>query len=318
MDWGFRPSQFAPPLSPSVAMGRDGQLAPQKFPQSTRTTVHVDSRGRDYTTHPAASEFVIELPETLKNISSAVLVSAELPLSYYVFSAERGNTSLSLKVGAGSTITVTIPDGNYTTATMAAALKAKLDAAFTATSTTFTVTFDAADMKCSITSSSGALTVDTTAAVKNTEWGLGYYLGFPRGVLHTNGTTTARGTAVATMNPENYLLIEIEELNGVSQPALYSTGRNARTYLPDGQPAVAVYAPGGSGRRSFAKVPLNGDSYSYNYYDKTLTYVDVRPQLTKLEKLRVSIRFHDGTIVNLNGGEWSMSLEFACTLTRGL
>ena len=106
------------------------------------------------------------------------------------------------------------------------------------------------------------------------------------------------GTSVATMNPENYLLIGIDELNGINQGALYATG--------------------GSGRRSFAKVPLNGDSYQYNYYDKTLTYVDLRPQLTKLDKLRVSIRFHDGSVVDLNGGEWSMSLEFACTLTRGL
>ena len=143
------------------------------------------------------------------------------------------------------------------------------------------------------------MAVDTTgaAAAKKTEWGLAYYLGFPRGVV-TSGAGGVTGTSVAFMNPENYLLLDIEELNGVRQSALY--------------------AAGGSGRKSFAKVPLNGDSYQYNYYDKTQTYVDVRPQITKLDKLRVSVRFHDGSVVDLNGGEWSMSLEFACTLTRGL
>ncbi len=289
---GYCASQFAPPLVASLAMQRDGQLRQADFPQAVRTTVHIDSRDRDYALHPSPAEFSIELPETLKNVSSAVLVSAELPLSYYVFSAARGNTGLTLTVN-GVTRTVAVADGNYSTASMSTALKAALEAAFGAT---FTITFDPVNLRCTI-ATAGAVAVDTTAATRKTEWGLGYYLGFPRGVV-TAGSGSVTGTSVTFLNPENYLLIDIEELNGISQSALY--------------------AAGGSGRKSFAKVPLNGDSYQYNYYDKTLTYVDVRPQLTKIDKLRVSIRFHDGTVVDLNGGEWSMSLEFACTLTRGL
>lgn len=290
--WGYRISQFAPP---ALAVGTDGQLKQTQFPQAVRTTVLVDSRDRDYDAYPSSSEFVVELPEALKNVSSAVLVSAELPLSYYVFAAARGNTSLTVTVD-GFTQTVTVPDGNYTSAAMAAALKSALEAAFVPA--VFTVTFDPVTAKCTLAASGAAsMAVDATAAAKKTEWGLGYYLGFPGGVV-TAGTDSVTGTAVATMNPENYLLIDIEELNGVGQSALYAAGC--------------------SGRRVFAKVPLNGDSYQYNYYDKTLTYVVPRPQLTRLERLRVSIRFHDGTAVDLNGGEWSMSLEFACTLTRAL
>lgn len=290
---GYSPSQFAPPLC-SPAMQRNGQLKQAEFPQAVRTTVHIDSRDRDYDVYPTPSQFSIELPETLKNISSAVLVSAELPLSYYVFSAARGNTSI--RVGRGGVFnTVTVPDGNYTTAQLASALTSALNTAFSPS--VFTVTFDPVSMRCAIASSGATVAVDATGATKKTEWGLGYYLGFPRGVI-TSAANSVTGTAVASLSPENYLLIDIEELNGVSQSALY--------------------AAGGSGRKSFAKVPLNGDSYTYNYYDKTPTYVDVRPQLTKADKLRVSIRFHDGTVVDLNGGEWSMSVEFCCTLTRGL
>lgn len=291
--WGSRPSQFAPPLVASLALGRDGTLKQQEFPQAVRTTIHLDSRDRNYTAYPSSSEFVIELPETLKNVSSAVLVTAELPLSYYVFSSARGNTSLSVSLGATSH-TITIPDGNYTAATMQTALQAALDTAFGPAAVT--VAISATTMKCTF-SGSGTVSVSTVgAADKATEWGLGYYLGFPRNAV-TSGTNAVTGTRVVFTNPENYLLIDIEELNGVSQTALY--------------------AAGGSGRRSFAKVTLTGDNYSYNYWDKTLTYVDARPQLAKLDKLRVSIRFHDGTLVDLNGGEWSMSIEFACTLTRG-
>ncbi|NDE02906.1 MAG: hypothetical protein EBZ91_14495, partial [Gammaproteobacteria bacterium] len=286
---GYRASQFAPP-----ALQGDGKLRQATFPQAVRTTVHVDSRDRDFARHPGSSAFVIQLPEALKNVSSAVLVSAELPLSYYVFSAARGNTSLTVGLN-GTFRTVTVPDGNYTMASMASQLAALLAAAHPGV--TFTVTFSDQTKRCTIAAQGWTVAVDATAAAKPTEWGLGYYLGFRAGVV-TSGVNAVTGTYVATMNPENYLLIDIEELNGVGQPALY--------------------AGGGSGRRSFAKVPLNGDSYQYHYYDKTLSYVELRPQLTKLTSMRVSIRFHDGTLVDLNGGEWSMTLEFACTLARGL
>lgn len=288
----YRASQFAPPFIVSNAMGRDGTLAQLAFPQSSRITVHMDSRDRDFSIWPTSSEFVVELPETLKNVSSAVLVTAELALAYYVFSATRGNTSLTVTVDAVSH-TVTIPDGNYTTTSMASTLKGLLDAAF---AKTFTVTFSPITLKCTI-AVAGVVAVDATAATSPTEWGLGYYLGFPGGVV-TAGTNTVTGTAVASMNPENYLLLDIEELNGLNQTALH--------------------AAGGSGRKSFAKIPLNGDSYQFNFYDKAVTCVELRPQLTKLDRLRVAVRFHDGSLVDLNGSEWSMSIEFSCTLTRGL
>lgn len=290
-----RPSQFAPPLVPPGAGGQDGQLKHDPFPQAVRTTFHLDSRDRDYAVHPSSSEFVVSLPEALNNVRSAVLVTAELPISYYVFSAARGNTTLRVTLGA-ATSDVTIPDGNYTTSSMASTLKQALQTAFAGT--TFTVTFDGSTLRCTIEASAGVLAVDATGAARPTEWGLGYYLGFRRGVVTTSGTSSVTGAWVAAMNPENYLMLEIEELNGLSQSALYHKG--------------------GSGGKVFAKIPLNGDSYQYNFFDKTVTYTEQRPQLTRLDRLRVSVRFHDGTLVDLNGAEWSMSIEFACTLTRTL
>jgi hypothetical protein len=265
----------------------DGTVPPARFPQQVRTTVHIDSRDRNFDQYPGSSQFAVDLPEPLKNVASAALVSAELPLSYYVFSAARGNTSLTVAVD-GAPQTVAIPDGNYTTASMAAALGAALTGAF---STAVTVAFDPASMKCSVSAGAGAVVaVDTTGdGPGRTGWGLGYYLGFARGAV-TAGPPggAATGARVASLSPENYLLVEIEELNGVAA----------------------------GGRRCFAKVPLNGDHYQYQYYDKTLGAVELRPHLGRLERLRVSIRLHDGTLVDLNGGEWSMSIEFTGTLVR--
>jgi hypothetical protein len=280
----------------SNPLRRDGRLGAAPFPQAVRTTVHIDSRDRDHAVHPSSSSFVVDLPEGLNNVASCVLVNAELPLSYYVFAAERGNTTVLVSVDGGAAQAVTVPDGNYTTAAMAAALKAALEAAFAGS--TFEVSFSAVTMKCTITVTGGgaALAVDTTGAARPTDWGLAYYLGFARGAV-TAGTGAVTGAFVANLNPENYLLLDIEEINGVSQAALYNAG--------------------GSGRKTFAKIQLQGDQYQYNFYDNAGTAVHLRPQLAKLERLRVSVRFHDGSLVNLNGAEWSMSIEFGCTLARG-
>lgn len=273
-------------------VGRSG-LVQQVFPQTIRTTVIVDSRDRNYKAHPTSSSFSIKLPEPLKNVSNAVLLAAEMPLSYYVFSTTRNNTSLKVIMNNNQPVTATIPNGNYSTSSMARALKEALDTAFANTAITFTVTFDPADLKCSIKPSSGQISVDTTGATKLTDWGLGYYLGFERDKI-TTAADIAKGVNVASVNPENYLLIHIDELDGVHQNDMYGTG---------------------VGKKAFAKVPLNGDSYQYNYYDKTLTLLEIRPSIIKLDTLRISLRFHDGSLVNLNGAEWSMSLEFICTLT---
>lgn len=288
---GFRFSQFAPPLVES-SLRRDGTVQAAKFPQSVRTTIHVDSRDRNFDAHPSSSEFVVDLPECIRNVSSAVLVTAELPLMYYVFSMGRGNTSLTVAVDDVSH-TVTIPDGNYSATTMAAALKSALDTAF---SKAFTVTIDPVSQKCTI-AVTGVVAVDGRGATKATEWGLGWYLGFRGGVL-TSGTNSVTGTRVANLNPENYVLLDIQELNNISQGAMYDAG--------------------GSGRKIFAKIPLTGNNYSYNFYDKAVSYVEQRPQLTKVDRLHVALRFHDGSLVDLNGSEWSFSVEFSGTLTRAL
>jgi hypothetical protein len=267
--------------------------APLKF---VNTKLLIDSRDRDYDAYPSASSFLIDLRSPIRNVTSAVLISCEVPMSYYVFAQARGNTSLTVTVGGATTRTVTVPDGNYTTDTMAAALVAALQTAFAPR--TFAVTFDVASMKCTVASAGTTVAVDTTSVSptgKRTNWGLAYHLGFPAGAV-TAGSGSVTGTRVANMSPENYVVVDIDELNGVTH--------------------LVPYSGGAPGETVFAKVPLLGDSYTYMYYDKTISFVQLRPRRESIRQLRVSLRFHDGTPVDLNGAEWSMTLELECTLTK--
>ena len=270
-----------------------GRLRHDTFPQATTTTLLIDSRDRDHAAYPDPGRFVLRLLEPIHNVSSALLVCAEIPSSYYVFSAARGNTSLVVAIGP-DTRTVTVPDGSYTTEGLAAALAAALTAAFSAP---FVVTFDPTTLRCRIEGPAG-LAVDTTAtdAARPTAGGLGYHLGFAPGVV-TQGVAVSGGSAVegaslARINPETYLLVRIDDLD------------------------VLKMAGSVSGRDAFAKVPMKGGSYSYTFHEPNSRFANLGTQKARLEKLAVSLTFHDGTPVDMNGADWAMTIEFVHTLTR--
>lgn len=261
-----------------------------------RVTLLIDSRDRDYAKHATPSQYVVRLPDTLYNVTSATLKSAEIPTSYYVFSTARGNTTLNMVVG-GVPQTVTVPNGNYSFTTMKAALQTALGVAYGGS--TFTVTFDDATYKCTISvSPSAAVSVDTTSinpAVTPTQSCLAWYLGFPIGTT-TTGNPSVTGTKVSNLNPETYLLVDIEELNGVKQ--------------------CGIYGSGGTQGDVFAKIPLAVQTFSYQTFDKVLSSVEFVPPIAKLDQLRVSFKWHDGSLVDFGGVEGSITLELTCTQSR--
>lgn len=283
---------------PGALVNADGTLPSSRYGSGRRVTVLVDSRDRDYAAFSASSRFVLRLPEMLHNVTSGVLISAEVPTTAHVFAAARGNTTLRVTVD-NETRDLVLPDGNYTYATLVLALQGVIDVA--GFSDDVRVGIDPASSKFSIwTLDTGAIVaVDCqTATIGNsrlTGWGLGYYLGFLRDTLPT-GAGGVDAPRVATVDPEPYVLVDIDELNGVSR--------------------TSMYAEGGT-RAAFAKVPMSAKtSGQYSFYDKTLLCNELRPPRAHLDKLSIALRYHDGSLVDLNGGEWSATIELMCTQTR--
>lgn len=252
-------------------------------------TLHVDSRDRDAVPGASPASYVVRLPERLKKVVSARLLSAEIPSSFYVFRAEYGNTSLHVSVNGVDQV-LTIPDGNYTASSMATTLRAALNEAYAPW--TFQVALSKTTLKLSFQSLDGlTMSVDTRdASASSREWGLGYYLGFDKDAVLTGQTITA--PRVASTNPYTYLVLDCEELNGAMEGGI------------DG----AAMAPHGC----FAKIPFSANSFEYVFLDASsqsshpITY---RPPIATLDRLRVRWRFHDGRLVNFQDLEHSFTLE---------
>lgn len=252
------------------------------------TTVHtvlVDSRDRVDILGATSSKYTIRLPNILKRVVSARLISAELPASFYVFRQQYGNTSLNVEVN-GVPRTLVIPDGNYTAITMATALRTALAGAYAPWS--FDVTLSVTTRKLTFKSLDGyAIVLDTTDATDAPrEWGLGYYLGLEK---HTTITGTPQLTAprMANTNPLTYIVLDIAELNA------------NRTIEGGNAPC-------------FAKVPFAANSFQYAFLDasSTSTHPTVyKPPLASLDRLSIAWRFHDGRIIDFFDVEHSFTIE---------
>lgn len=262
----------------------------------TRHVLLLDSRDRNYTSYPSAASYVLPLPRTYRNVVRAHVTSAEVPTSFHVFRADAGNTTLRMKLD-GVAGAATIPNGNFTTTTMMAALTEALDAAFAGA--TFTAAVKVSTGQLVLSNSLGrAMEIDTTAPsiATRTEWGLAYFLGFRRGAVYAASAgqdLTAPNGMV--LNPYTYMLLDVDELNHIDECG----GERAGPML----------------RGALCKVPLAATTDSYVFLQSQNLVSnggDLRTPLSRLDRLTVNWRFHDNKPVDFNDVEHSVSLEIEC------
>lgn len=263
---------------------------------TTETFVlHVDSRDRDYAVFPDPNQYRVRLPRTYRHVVAARLLGAELPSSFAVFAASLGNTTLAATVG-GAAFVVVLPDGNYTQSTFPAALQLALE---DATAHNWTVTLDAATYRL-VLECNDDFSFDTRATAAGVgpqpaEWGLGYFVGLPKGAVTSSTAKLLSPPGVVSLNPYTYVLLDVEELNAVETGGLFGTE---------------------AGRTTFAKIPLSVATYEYNFtgreaYQTLLASVQYRPA-RRLDRLSVRFRFHDDRAVDFRGVEHSFSIELTC------
>lgn len=270
-----------------------------------RHQILVDSRDRNFQKYPRPNGYRVRLPRTYRHVVSARLVSAEIPSSFLVFSEAMRNTSMVVIVNQTSKV-VTIPDGNYDAQSLACEVTMALQTAFS--DHTFGAEVDALTMafKMSCEPSTRdvvaeavshsrqyvAWGVDTTNNVErgDTDWGLAYYLGFPKGVVTDSVDGVVVSPGVVVTNPLTYVVLDIDELSGVDEGGMYG---------------AAV------GRGCFAKIPLSGGSFEHVFRDaeSATAAVDMKPTVPKLETLTLTFRSHAGHVLDFRGVEHSFVLE---------
>jgi hypothetical protein len=299
----------------------------KKVWRKIRKTVVIDSRDRQITPTSSPGQYNIVFPAIYSNIYSITLRSYELPFTYNQFSACQNNTSFSMTYtpsgGAASTRTITVPDGNYSVTTLPAFLTQNMNTEFgTLATMKLNAYWNPVTGLASIysTVSGDSLSLNFTASQSpncgsgqntplSTGWGLGYYLGFYQSnyqssntpiytaasQLALQGVPNVTGNFIMNPSPDTYILLDIQGLNKIDETGL------------DGRVAGRIDG-------AFAKVPLTNNTGEYLFFQdisgpSPLNRRVYSPPISKLDRITVRWRRHDGRTIDFNGGEHSFTLE---------
>ena len=276
---------------------------PVKQYRKLRKTLLVDSRDRLPSQTP--TKYTVNLPKVYENVYSVALRSAEIPFTWYVFSAANGNTTMHVSgAGSGNTVAVTIPDGNYTSDTIVTALNA---AFASAGRSAITCVYDTVTSKLVFTSTSGDFVFRFSGYPQQSAtcgspqiqtptsswWGLGYFLGFNQ-VDQTSSSSTLSSNFIVQLNAYNYILMELDFINKEDETSY------------DGRLSGRVDG-------CFAKIPITGNTNDIIFYRDVCTPMNrsvMSPPLSQLKSLSVKFRFHNGQLINFNNVDHSFTLEF--------
>lgn len=304
----------------------------------------IDSRFRDtpYTVSSSllnsSSDFTIQLPDKVPRVIAMQLASLEIPITYYANSAYIGNTFMTIVITDNSNAVtsgvVVIADGTYTPTTMASAINTALTAlggyfatiaiAYSGVNGHNTITCSSgsvASFKMDFTTSSagnsvsytdcksgeeltkcdisGAIletvsySVKTPANVDLTRR-LGYSLGFLSGVY--SGAKTYVSDGVANTTGSRYIFLAVDDFNMNVVSNQFSTIAKQNISSKNILARITV------GNGGFLSILSENDFKIITEPRKYFGPVDIT-------RLRVQLYDDYGTLINMNGGDFSFNLS---------
>lgn len=200
-----------------------------------RHIINVDTRFRDTPQLNSQTDFYYSLLSPIRNVLRVRITSIEFPNNYFIFNKARKNTTITILYTNASSVpsaaTITIPDGNYNAVDMVSALTTAI-ASNTELSTYLglTVTFNGSNGKFTITGTK-PFTIDTATGGwdRPFDYGLGYQMGFSRGLHVATGVTppppattpiapfTVSSDGCANFAGDNYFFLQVNDLECVKQ-----------------------------------------------------------------------------------------------------
>jgi hypothetical protein len=272
--------------------------SPKKVYHKVRKILLVDSRDRNPLS--SQSNYTVRLPKVYDNVYAVTLKTAEIPFSWYVFSAKNNNLTFEVIYNGGSPAVVTIPEGNYDANGLATALQLALQPV----SSTFTVAVIGAtsklEFKAADTFTFRFPVLPKQQPQPTTWWGLGYFMGFTN-TSHTAIPPTLIGaphTLISDfqiqLNSYNYVLMELDFINKQDETAI----DNRLSGRVDG---------------CFAKIPVDVNTGDFVFFRDAafhpLNRSVMSPPLSQIKTLNVKFRHHNGELIDFNNVDHSFTLE---------
>jgi hypothetical protein len=293
-----------------------GILNPIKIKRITKK-LNIDSKFRpDYFT-TLSTDYTITLPERINKIATMKIVSAEIPISFYAISPKLNNTTFTITLKDDQTPKIIhLPEGNYecqfTDKIKAAFIEnAVNDALLKKDISNIVYTVDIVSGKSIFATKEGTrdpnqsftidFNVDNEGNVDNNipiMFRLGWLLGF-RAARYKGETAISESICMISRSP--YLYIGINDYQNNSNNH-FTAAFSESILSPNIMERVSTANLLSSSNRIYCLSNLKASENAKREY---FGPVDI-------QRLSISLYDEYGRIVDLNGMDWSLLLEFEC------
>lgn len=229
----------------------------------------------------SSTNFQVALPHSYSAVSKATLRSVKIPNVFYNISSTLGNATIVWQRGANG-YSVTIPDGNYSTTTLATQLAASMNAT------------DSNSYQIAFSTTSYTTTITGTAAF-TIYFGSAPAVGMAK-ILGFNPVSTATATVVTGTKAWNLALPYTFYIN-ISQLGMFaeSTSKNQYTFL----------------------LPSNANGGDLITFDEGNYKNSISVNVANLSFLNIELRTTNGAYANLLGLDWTFILRLSTNASCG-
>jgi hypothetical protein len=251
--------------------------------------INIDSRFRIPMEGSDASKFYFRLPAPIRNVLRIRVTSIEFANNYFVFSAYRRNVTIWVTFGDPVvSVSVVIPDGNYYVKDMLVALNGLFDSSVLSW---LSVTFNTVTGEFTFNGTQ-PYTINTVCGSTDTwnrefDYGLGYNLGFSRGIFSPDASGNIVSNQSANFAGDPYVFLRVNDFECVRQTVNgYQFGALAKIIL------------------SQSKDYMNFDDYT-GHHAKEVTF----PNPYDLTKFKIQLVDPYGQLLQMDSAQISFSLE---------
>ena len=260
-------------------------------------TVILNSLFREDYENTISTDFSLVLPYQFKNVLSVRLSSIQLPNVLYCFSTAKMNNIFYVSengVGVNASGPVLLPDGNYTLLELATALEDAINDQLVIVPPRFQVIAHETTQKITILNNVNVFTLDFIKDIKPADFNstLGWILGFRN--VEYSGSDAYTSDAVYNSVASDYIFFILNDFN------------NSQS-----QNILAMYSKSYIGNNILAMIPLTSNSF-HICFDNGSDFIEKKREYfgpVNLQRLKIELRNQYGEILDLNGMDFSFSLE---------
>ena len=298
-------------MEPRVSQYNNHMVMTNVSKQTRKKFINIDTKFCDEyannRTNPGnpsynVANYNITLPEKINDVKSMSVRNVEIPITFYNISASAGNNFFKVtRASNTASYTITLDDGQYDASSLASSINAKMDAISDISFVNFSISNNISQFSCSDNAYTIQFAVSSTGTFDkyNVKSKLGWMLGYRNIEYGVTPSASARSESIVNLLGSKYLYLAIDEFSKGNQTSFISSLAGSQI-----------------NKNIIGKIILNRATFPFgtilpaNNYDGYLM-TDKRTYNGKIDiqKLNVQLLDENGSLVNLNGIDFSFCIE---------